>query len=405
MNRKPRTQRPQRGLVLVTFSISILVLLLFFGLAVDVGLLYISRAALAKGSDAAALRGVRALSQGEAAATQTALAVFAMNYASSGLAARQVEDPQVNVSFGLDANGNKRITVNSSVRVSTFLLRVLPEFARVNVHAVAQAARARLVMGIALDRSGSMTGNGGSSALPGAVRTFAGYFDEANDRVALSSYADHASLDVSLRYAFKTPISNRVGSMPFSGWTYSHGGIDIARAQINTVPSDPNENLLHALVFFTDGHANSFLVGNPPGVRCTGNNRLSLVLVPDSGNDGFRNPANGADVTCTRSESDSFFSLITNGNRNRTANNVEAEGLFMAERSAQFARQDGTLVFAIGLGNDINQASLRKMANDPSSASFNPAQPEGLAVFAPNSAQLDDMFRQIAAKILLRLTQ
>ena len=130
-----------------------------------------------------------------------------------------------------------------------------------------------------------------------------------------------------------------------------------------------------------------------------------LVLVPDSGNDGFRDPANGNTVNCTHSQSDRFFSLKYSANRNRTANNVEEEGLFMAERSAQLTRQDGTLVFAIGLGNDINQASLLKMANDPRSPSYNPAEPEGAAAFAPTAAQLDDVFRQIAAMILLRLTR
>jgi hypothetical protein len=62
-------------------------------------------------------------------------------------------------------------------------------------------------------------------------------------------------------------------------------------------------------------------------------------------------------------------------------------------------------VFSIGLGNNINQNSLRKMANDPASASYNPAEPEGMAVFAPTAADLEDVFRQIAARILLRLTR
>lgn len=394
----------ERGAILVTFAISALALLLFFGLAIDTGFLYMSRAALSKGADAAALTGVRNLGFGQAEARRMAESAFHINYAASGLPLRQVDEPQVAVSFVLDEDNNTRVTVSARVEVSTFFLRLLPDWSTISVTAQAQAARARLIMALALDRSGSMRSNGGAAALPGAVADFIELFDDASDRAALSSYADHATLDVSMRFNFTAAIRNRVNSMSFNGWTYSHGGIDIGRTQINGVITPPNENVLRALVFFTDGHANSFL-SNPPGVRCTSSTTRMLVLVPDSGNDGFRNPANGSTVDCTHSASDRFFSIKYNANRNRTANNVQEEGLFMAERSAQLVRQNGILVFAIGLGTDINQASLRKMANDPASADFQPDEPEGLAVFAPTPAELDDVFRQIAAKILLRLTR
>jgi hypothetical protein len=177
--------------------------------------------------------------------------------------------------------------------------------------------------------------------------------------------------------------------------------MDIGRAQINATPIPTGENVFKALVFFTDGQANSFL----SNVNCTGTQIRSLVLVPGNGTDDFRNPSNGSEVTCSASRTRTFFSQKYQANRNRNANNVEEEGLFMAERSAQLTRQDGTTVFAIGLGHDINRNSLLRMANDPSSPGYNPDQPVGVAAFAPTAADLDDVFRQIAAKILLRLTR
>ncbi|MDP9142414.1 MAG: VWA domain-containing protein [Pseudomonadota bacterium] len=398
----------QRGAILVTFAISALVLIAFSGLALDVGLMYMTRAALSKGVDAGALMGVRSLSLGDAQARAVAESTFRMNYAASRVNAREVEQPTVAVTIAIAPDGNKRITVDARVRTNTYflgVLRLLPgggDFTTVSTSSHAQAMRARLVMGIALDRSGSMASNGGRAALPGAVEAFVGFFDNAIDRVALSSYADHATLDFAMNHNFKTAIGNRVRSMPFSGWTYSHGGIDIVRDQVRNVPLDPNENVLKVLVFFTDGHANSFLA---PSIRCTGNNFRSLVLVPDSSNDGFHNPASGATVTCTHTQSDRFNSLRTGTNITRSTGNVENEGLFMAERSARLTRQDGTLVFAIGLGNDINKASLRRIANDPSSSTFNPNEPVGVAAFAPTAGELTDVFRLIASKILLRLTQ
>lgn len=398
---KLHTARKQSGAVLVTFAASIFVLLLFFGLTVDVGFWYMSRAALSKGTDAAALMGVRSLSEGEAVARDIAINTFSMNYAASGLADRQAQEPTVSVSFIRDANNNLRVSVSSTARINTFFLRLIPKWKTVGVRANAQAARAKLIMSLVLDRSGSMNGNGGASALPGAVDTFIDFFDDANDQLALSTYANHATLNVNIDHNFKADIRNEVQAMNFNGWTYAHGGIDIGRQEINSVEVIPNENVIRALVFFTDGYANSFL-GN---TNCRRRQTINLILVPGSDRDDFRDPFDGSAVRCDHNRTSNFFSNKYNQQRRRNRDNVSEEGLFMAEQSAELARQNGSLVFAIGLGNNINRNSLRIMANDPASPSYNPAEPEGVAAFAPSASDLDDVFRQIAAKILLRLTQ
>ncbi len=397
-----------RGAILVTFAVSALVLIAFAGLALDVGLMYMTRAALSKGVDAAALMGVRSLSLGDEQARAIAASTFQMNYAGSRIGVRAVREPTVAVSIGITPDGNKRVSVDARVRTNTYflgVLRLLPgggDFTTVSTSSQAEAQRARLVMGISLDRSGSMTSNGGRTALPPAVETFIGFFDDVIDRVALSSYSNHATLDFPMSHNFKAPVVTRVRTMVFSGWTYSHGGIDVVRDQIRNAPLAPNENVLKVMVFFTDGHANSFLA---PNVRCTSSSTLALILVPDSSNNGFRNPLTGATVNCTHTQSTRFDSLRTGNNIARTNANVENEGLYMTERSARLTRQDGTVVFSIGLGNDINKPSLRRIANDPSSTTFNPNEPVGLAAFAPTASELTDVFRQIASRILLRLTQ
>lgn len=393
-------QSNQKGVVLVTFAASVLVLLLFFGLTVDVGFWYMGRAALSKGTDAAALMGVRSLSDGEDAAREVAENTFAMNYAASGLSARQAEDPRVSVEFIRDEDNNLRISVTSNASINTYFLKLIG-FGSLNVTARAQAARAKLIMSLVLDRSGSMRSNGGAAALPGAVETFISFFDDSNDQVAMSSYANHASLDVAMGHNFKSDIGSEIRSMDFGGWTYAHGGIDIGRQQINSIPIEPGENVIRALVFFTDGMANSFL----DNVECRRRRFLDLVLVPGSDDNDFRDPGDGSTVSCSGSRTRDFFSVKYQTTRRRNSSNVSEEGLFMAESSAALARQDGSFVFSIGLGNNINQTSLRIMANDPSSPGYDPGQPEGVAAFAPTAGDLDSVFRQIAAKILLRLTQ
>ena len=75
------------------------------------------------------------------------------------------------------------------------------------------------------------------------------------------------------------------------------------------------------------------------------------------------------------------------------------------------AENPATYVYAIGLGKTVDQDFLKQIANDPSSPSYNPGQPAGLAVFVPDcpsstcTDNLQQVFQTIAAKILLRLTQ
>lgn len=396
------THRPQFGIVLVTFAISALSLMLFLGLVVDVGFLYMSRAALSKGVDAAALMGVRNLSAGEATAQQLAINTFNLNYDASGMPARQAEAPTVTVTFPT-SGGMKTVKVVATVRIKTYLVRLIPGLDKITTGSIAQASRARLVLGMVLDRSGSMLDNGGAAALPGAAGAFIDYFDNTSDQAGLASYSDGATLDVAMGPNFKTPIHSKINTLHFGGWTFAHGGIDISRTQINGATVPAGENVLRVMVFFTDGQANSFKAST----ECKKNKFQDLVLVPGSATDDFRDPSTGATVTCTANTTQTFFAQhrVPPGNMTRNSANVEDEGLYRAEQSAALVRGDKTLVFAIGLGNDINRSSLLCMANDPACAHFNAAQPIGAAVFAPTSAQLQDAFRQIAAKILLRLVQ
>ena len=87
--------------------------------------------------------------------------------------------------------------------------------------------------------------------------------------------------------------------------------------------------------------------------------------------------------------------------------NVSNEAMYRAVKvaDAMRAEQVPTVVYAIGMGDKINQTFLHQVANDSSSPTFNPNQPEGEAVFAPTAADLEGVFQTIASQILLRLTQ
>jgi len=69
-----------------------------------------------------------------------------------------------------------------------------------------------------------------------------------------------------------------------------------------------------------------------------------------------------------------------------------------------------TYIFAIGMGTAITgqpaaQEFLREVANDPAASTFDSTLPVGSAVFASDSSELNQVFQEIAAKILLRLSK
>ena len=56
--------------------------------------------------------------------------------------------------------------------------------------------------------------------------------------------------------------------------------------------------------------------------------------------------------------------------------------MYRAIQVANSMRAQGIVIYSIGLGDKISQAFLQQVANDPASATFDPNQPVGQAVFA-----------------------
>lgn len=217
-----RRNRPkQRGQITVLLAVSLTVLLLFMALGIDVGFAYVTKAKLSKAVDAACLTAMRNLAQGQTAAGNLAVNSFNANYHVSDL---DSTTPSITVGFAADQYGQTLVNVSATATIKTFFLRVLPQFQTFSVSDSAQATRGKLVMSLILDRSGSMTGNGGSTALPPAVTSFVNDFDNQNDEVAMVSFSSDATVDVPIEYNFITPITNAVKAMKFGGGTFGLGG-------------------------------------------------------------------------------------------------------------------------------------------------------------------------------------
>jgi Flp pilus assembly protein TadG len=409
----PPKRRESAGQVLILFLVSFFILLLIVGLVIDGGLIYGKRAELSKAVDAASLAGITHLSQGQGQAGQVARDMFAANYRSSSLDAQA---PDVNVQFSVDANGTTTIDIGAKAYLQPLFIRIFPEFDVFQVRASAQARRAKLVMSLVLDRSGSMRSNQGCVGLPPAVDTFIDFFDEANDRVSLSTFASNATLDVPLTRPFKNAVRAAVPrdcSRDYGGFTFFDGGLELAGQQNQGAPVQPGEQVIKVVVFFTDGLANTFQDTFPcpsPTVwnmtSGDGGNQVHL-LDPQSGVDRCQStPSDGGPLPCCPGLA--TFPSIAGGVRTATGPraglDVRQEAKDRALARARSIRMAGNTVYTIGLGNNLDQDFLKQIANDPTSPAFDPSQPAGEFAHAPTAAQLQAVFQAIARKILVRLS-
>jgi len=402
--------RGEQGQTLLMFVLFIIVLFVFVGLGVDLGFAYITRARLSKAVDSACLTGVRNLLNGQAAATTVARSAFFANYGTSG---RDVAPPVVTVTFNT-VNNNNVIDVAAAVTIRTFFIRVLPQWATLAVGSDAEATRANVIMGLVLDRSGSMgcvppCGSGGGAALPGAVSSFISNFDDTVDKAAMSSFGSCATLDVPMAQPFKSAITTAApGTAQDGGRTFSEGGLMLGFNQVNNTLLSTGESVVKVIIFFTDGFANTFQTNfscraapinlgqsDPPfGGSFTAGAPWSTE---------FMDPACGNDPGC----SDTTFLSIDGTTKTISANNqnVWNEGQLHALSVANQIRSAGILIYSIGLGGALNQDFLKNIANDPTGSAYNKNQISGEAEFAPDASQLAAIFNQIATKILLRLTK
>jgi Flp pilus assembly protein TadG len=426
-------------------AVFLVVMILFIGMAIDLGFAYVTKANLSKAVDAAALRGMLNISKGTANAALIAQSVFAANYQSSG---RDTSMPVPTVTFNPNPpvpNQLTTINVSATTTVNTFFARIVPGLKTLTISDTAQSARADVMMALVLDTSGSMNDNGGAQALPPAVNTFVSYFSNTLDQAAVSTFSSNASLNLAMEHNFTSDVTNVANGLVgnFGGGTYSQGGLDYAANQLcnwavpGTWPYAGGcpvvANTKKVVVFFTDGWANTnydVLNKQPGGAGCPATPvyyggcafpeaQVNWCGVPgqppyvnmwDSNGNGVRGCAPSAFPVHMPGNPGTLNSV------NDGENNVPNEAMYRAMTWANAMRAQGVIVYSIGLGDKISQPFLQQMANDPSGTSFegfsiNANTPQGLAVFAvdcpgPNcTSELSQAFQTVATDILLKLTQ
>jgi Flp pilus assembly protein TadG len=425
--------RREQGHALIIYAIAVPAMLLAVGMAVDVGMAYIEKAKLTKAVDAACLAGMKNLSLGNSTATTIATHMFNANYGNN--------PPTPTISFPTDGNGGQQVSVTATTSPRTYFAQLA--FRNWTIADTAVATRGQLVMALVLDRSGSMTTNGGQSALQSAVPTFVNYFDDTYDHVALVSFASNASVDFAMGVPFKTPITNAVKNMSFGGGTFGSGGtyvagdgppLTLADHQIAGMPVRAGQNVVRVVVYFTDGLMNAvqdtFNCPNPVLLNYGGYDSGNYVgvfdpptgtqfgTVPSSGPNQGDLPYDAVPHYCQSGGTyvTTFYSQQYKAQQSLTRDNITAEAQYRALQTAAAMRAENpaTFIFTIGLGSGVSsttQTFLKQLANDPGSPTYNANLPQGMFLYVPDcpstncTNELQTAFQAIASKILLRLTQ
>lgn len=441
----------QDGQALVLFALFSIVLILFVGMAIDMGFAYVTKAQLAKAVDAATLAAVSNYSGADngKAANTLAINTFYANYATNGVSGRSKSGAKVTPTgtFSTDANGNLTYTLTVADTINTYFIGVLPQWKTLTVGDTAEASRAPVVMTLVLDRTGSMLpgtatgpclpGTGGGKYLPSAVTDFINIFDETLDRAALVTFSVSAVNNLPMTAPggkFKNNIINQVNAMPWAGGTCSDAGLTNALVIQNNAGAPANA--IKVVVFFTDGRANMTTYRFPTlpkgGIvlNMGGQDPLQIGCPPfaDPGVDFWlpNTPENPQNTVCGGGAACGGTFTCTIGGTNITPTSVWTNALGVQEHFcasvvtldatnrcvliANQLRASSNYVYAVGLTANLaafappSLEQLQQVANDPASPQFDPTQPVG-AAFISNGNDLSEVFQQVAADIILRLVR
>jgi Flp pilus assembly protein TadG len=248
--------RKNDGFTLVYMAVTLTVLLLGTGIAVDSGRAYVVKAQLTKAVDGAALAAARALNSGnpQGAATR----VFKANFPNQYLGTLP-GDPTAAAGFYTSAvnaaTGVNTVTVTATAVLPTTFMQ-LGNIMTVTVGATGEATRRMVDLSLILDVSSSIGGRWGP--IRDAARTFIDSFDGRNDRVSLLTFSNGAQVldPMPAARGFDKPgvIAHVPGVLP-GGSTNMVEGLYRGWDELRSVPAGQQSGL-RVIVLFTDGASN-----------------------------------------------------------------------------------------------------------------------------------------------------
>ena len=387
--------RGRRGAVLVFVTIGTFILLGISGLALDGGLAYLTRAKLARAVDAGSLAAARTLRKGQRNAEIEAYAVAAANGVTiAGATTMSLE-------FGTNAKLQHTVLMRARRTIPLLFSRVIGH-REMTIGAVAEATVPPIDMVLVVDRSGSLEAQKAWVPLQNAVKDFVALFDDDLDQLGLTSFQVRASDEVLLSHKFKGPITGSVSGMNANGDTNTGEGLRLASEQLKLPNVRPGA--AKVVVFFTDGRPTAFR-GNLGGAdRVIAVNTIDDNKLRGYFDDPMSIPMNKSPVPNGCAGTASCFGTWTEESvRDQARKNGVA--------AAEAIRASGAFVYTIALGNpgaadpmlQPDLGYLEGLANVDHKT--HPSQPAGRSYFAPSADQLDNVFKELAKDLLVRLSR
>ncbi len=254
-NRK-RTQN-ERGSILILFTLMLILLLAFIGVALDFGHWYLVRAEMSKTVDAAALLGARNLGNPNVDAVQLAQEVATENFATGSFGT-------IGGAFTATRVGNNTIQVVGTTTVKSNFLQVadINDLSFMPIKSTGQAKQNQVEIMLVLDRSGSMGGQP-IADLKTAANNFVNFFTptQAQDHMGLITFATCARVDRAMGNNFVGAMDLAINNMQAVGWTVTEDGIAQAagpKGFTNQAGVPQDQKIQQFMLLFSDGQPTAF---------------------------------------------------------------------------------------------------------------------------------------------------
>jgi len=424
----------QRGAVLMTFAILLMVLLGFTALATEAGRWYLVRSELSKAVDAAALAGAKNISN-----PFISVATFADEVGRENFSAGQLGTPATgigSVSFVVSVLPNNKVQVVGTVSALAILARLFGiQSVAVASSGVAQISPVEIMMD--LDKSGSMAGKP-ESDLKAAAKSFVSFFQDTQDidKMGLITFATGVSVDHRLSTNFVNDMTAKINAMnSMTGkQQFTNAEDSIARSDDQAAGGftdqsglPQNQRVQQIFIFFTDGNPNAFrgnftyrgnvydAVAYTEGAfgSCTGyicgsdrnlcdpitGNSIGVPALPT----GDGKPAAQSSCHISNTKWDVFAQYPVPGYGPVSCSVPESSlrptwfknvAVQMAINHAQELKSKDIMIYTIGLGQEVDHNFLSQIASGTE-----------FEYYAPTSDELQAIFNAIAKDIKLRLVQ
>jgi Flp pilus assembly protein TadG len=435
----------QRGAIIVIFALTLVALIGFAALGIEVGQWYITQAELSKAVDAASLSGAANISNPYITVTS-----LAQDFGMANFQAGYLDTPGTGtgtVTFTAATSPGGILTVTGQTNAMAILSHIFG-INYVAVNSVGAAQKNNVQIMLVLDRSGSMAGSP-ETDLQNAAKAFIAYYEGTQnvDQIGLVTFATSVTVNYPLGINFYTPILNALNAMQATGATNTEDALAQAGANLpDQTQVSPANRVQQYIVFFTDGHPTAFRStftenGTPyDAVVCsTGNcdsnsdSLYSEMGSPNIENDWFNtntlSPSPTGDgkpagtTVCAaekqypnskiNTEWGSFASYPISGlgavsyptycsnNNSQLLTLLNGQNGYICQTAHQMAidkvnalKARGVQFYAIGYGNQIDSTFLGEVASG-----------SNYLFITPDSNQLQSILSEIAKDIELRLIQ